>query len=298
METNSFNHYTNSSQRKHPVILIVLLVLLLIVASVLTYVYLDLRKESHNTEVHLTHTRDSLEAELQTMIVDYESLKGDNDSMNVLLEVQQNYIRDLIRKDRSKLEKIKLYEKELKTLRSIMRSYVVQIDSLNTLNQTLTAENIEIRSKLKTTESERESLKEQKAELSSKVEMASVLSAKNVMAIPLNKNSKERDKAKIIEKIKTCFTIRENPIVPAGTKDIYLRIYRPDGFLMTPSADNIFESKDGTLIFSAKRQLEYENKDIEMCIFYDKTEEFVPGTYPVEIYAAGYKIGETTFTLK
>ena len=67
---------------------------------------------------------------------------------------------------------------------------------------------------------------------------------------------------------------------------------------MTPSADNIFETREGNLIYSAKRQLEYENQDIEMCIFYDKTEEFVEGTYNVEIYAEQNKIGETTFTLK
>ena len=300
MEKNTGNIQNNipMQRKKQPIGLIILLAILLVIATVLTVIFFNLTRQQEKDMLKMGNEKDSLEKELTTMIDDYELMKTENDSINVLLEVQQNYIKNLLKKDASNKEKVRLYEKELKTLREIMRSYIVQIDSLNTKNQYLTAENVEIKSKLSRTEKERENLKKEKEELGSKVELASILSAKNVSAVALNKNSKERDRAKVIEKIKTCFTVRENKIIEAGPKTIYLRIYRPDGFLMTPSADNIFETKEGSLIYSAKRQLEYENADIEMCIYYDKTEEFVEGTYNVEIYADQYKIGETTFTLK
>ena len=290
--------YHGGSRGKQPLGLIILVVILFLIAAALAFKYFRLTQQQEEQYIELEYVKDSLVLELTDLMDEFDSLKTDNDSMNVLVEVQQDYIRDLLRMKANNRERIRTYEKELKTLREIMRSYIVQIDSLNTRNQILTAENFEIKSKLKQTENEREKLKEEKAVLDSKVELASVLSAKDITAMPLNKNSKERDRAKTIEKIKTCFTVRENPIVPAGPKEIYLRIYRPDGFLMTPSADNVFESEEGTLIFSAKRQLQYENVDIEMCIFYDKTEEFVEGTYNVELYADGNKIGETNFTLK
>jgi predicted RNase H-like nuclease (RuvC/YqgF family) len=298
---NQSANNTPTEKKKQPLGLIILLVILLITASVLAYVYFDLRKKSLRQEEDLVRTeqlKDSLEIELTSMIEDYELMKVENDSINVLLEVQQNYIRGLLKKETNNKEKIRLYEKELKTLREIMRSYIVQIDSLNTQNIALTAENVEIKSKLEKTQNEREQLKQEKEQLNTKVEKASVLNAKDIMVSPLNKNSKERDKAKTIEKIKTCFTIRENAIAQAGTKTVYLRIYRPDGFLMTPSAENVFETNEGTLIFSAKRDVEYENQDIEMCIFYDKTEEFVEGDYTLELYAEGNKIGESVFTLR
>jgi len=288
-------------KRKKPIGLIILLIVLLIVAAVLTYFYINIRKDAikqAEENIRLEFKKDSMEIELQGMIVEYDSMKTENDSINVLLEVQQNYIRNLLRRESSNKQKIKDYQAEMKTLREIMRSFVIQIDSLNTKNKILTAENIEIKSQLKQTKMEQEKLKEEKEELNTKVEMASVLSARDIVAIPLNKNSKERNRARSIEKIRTCFTIRENPIVPAGPKIVYLRIYRPDEFLMTPSADNIFETEEGSLIYSAKRELQYENMDIEICIFYDKTEEFVEGTYKVELYTEGDKIGETTFTLK
>ena len=303
MDTNKPNEHLNYSEpkRKQPLGLIILLIALLLTASALAIFYFNLRKDAvkqAEENIRLEYTRDSLEMELNGIIIEYDSMKTENDSINVLLEVQQNYIRSLITKEASNKQKIKDYQAELKTLRDIMKSFVVQIDSLNTKNQILTAENIEIKSRLETTRKEREKLQAEKEQLNSKVELASVLSARDIMAIPLNKNSKERDRAKAIEKIRTCCIIRENPIIPAGPKEIYLRIYRPDGFLMTPSTDNVFETKDGSLIYSAKRELEYENKDIEICIFYQKTEEFVEGTYSVELYSEGNKIGETTFALK
>lgn len=291
----------NNNQKKQPTGLIVLLIFLFVVAAVLAYVYFDLRNRANAQEQEFIATeqlKDSLEVELTSMIEDYENMKVDNDSINVLLEKQQEYIKSLLQNKASNRAKITQYQKEMGTLREIMRSYIVQIDSLNTKNQELTEENIQIKSRLDKTETERQKLQSEKEDLNSKVEMASVLSAKDIYASPLNKNSKERDRAKTIEKIKTCFTIRENPLASAGKKTIFLRIYRPDGFLMTPSAENVFESNDGTLIFSAKRDLEYENQDIEMCIFYDKTEEFVAGDYSVELYTEGYKIGESVFTLK
>ncbi len=59
-----------------------------------------------------------------------------------------------------------------------------------------------------------------------------------------------------------------------------------------------FEFKGEQVIYSAKRQLEYENKDIDMCIFWDKNADLIPGAYTVILYAEGYEVGSATFTLK
>jgi predicted nuclease with TOPRIM domain len=195
-------------------------------------------------------------------------------------------------------EKIRKYQGELETLRKVMRSYIVQIDSLNTRNRELTAENIQVKEQLTTVESEKVALSKEKEILNTQVQLAKVLSAKNILAQPLNKSDKANTKVSKVAKVKVCFTVRENAVAEAGTKEIYLRIIRPDEVVLPTGSGETFEFNGEQVVFSAKRQLEYENKDIDMCIFWDKNADLIAGSYTIVLYAEGYEIGSATFTLK
>jgi Asp-tRNA(Asn)/Glu-tRNA(Gln) amidotransferase C subunit len=190
-----------------------------------------------------------------------------------------------------------MYEKELKTIREVLKSYVIQIDSLNQANIALRTENIEVKQKLRKTEIEKDELTVQKEELTQMVEKASVLSAKNIVVTPLNKRSKENLRSDKVDKLRTCFTIRENAVMPPGNKTIYLRIARPDDVILS-SGVNLFEFQGEQIVFSASREVQYENVDIELCIFWTNDGQLIPGTYRVNIYVDGNDIGSTTFALK
>ncbi len=75
---------------------------------------------------------------------DYATLSSDYDTINSQLDSSREEVAQLIdrikKTDATNRAKMRQYEKELGTLRSIMRNYIVQIDSLNTLNHKLTAE--------------------------------------------------------------------------------------------------------------------------------------------------------------
>ncbi len=285
-------------KRKTPVGLIVLTILLALAAGALGYKYYTTLQQSRAVQHELQHESDSLSMELRSMVVEYEGLKTDNDSMNMKLDAQQEKIKNLLNINASNLQKIRIYQKELSTLREVMKSYIVQIDSLNQQNIQLTAENVQYKSELKEAESTRKELEKQRKELSGKVEVASVLNAKNIVVSPLNKRSKERDKVKHIEKIRVCFTLRENPLIEPGTKDIYIRIIRPDDMVLTSAVTNLFEYKGEQIVYSAKRQVEYENKDVDMCIYWDNNDELIGGTYTVDIFSSGNLIGTTQFVLE
>jgi hypothetical protein len=177
---------------------------------------------------------------------------------------------------------------------------VIQIDSLNTLNQQLIAENTEVKNKLTEVESSAKKLKEEKESLSGKVSKAEILSAKNISAVGLNQRSKERDRIGQIEKIRVCFTIRENPIAEAGNRIIHLRITRPDESIITKSETQVFTTpEDESMIYSEKRMIQYDNKDIEACIYYDIVEgELIEGAYQIELFSEGNLIGETSLSLQ
>ncbi len=292
--------YGSPDQRTRLVLIIVIaaLAVLIVVMGVFLYRFSRDLKKTEEANMLLKEQKVELEAKLNGLIVEYDSLMTTNDSINKLLSVEQEKIRRLLKYRASDATKIKMYTKELETLRAVMRSYIVQIDSLNMRNQELTAENVMVRSRLREVETDRDELSKQTELLSSQVQLASVLTAKNVVVSPLNKNSKVKDKVSKVEKIKVCFTIRENSVAEPGPRDVYMRIIRPDDVVLASDADNLFEYNGEMIVYSAVRELEYENKDIDMCIFWDSAETLIPGIYTVILYSEGYEIGYTTFALK
>ena len=278
--------------------LVTTIVVLAVGLAVIIYFYFDQKDKMVEMEMVLTEEKDSLARELQNLIYEYDTLKTSNDSLNLKLEEEQNKIKMLLRVQASNAEKITLYKKELSTLRQVMKSYIVQIDSLNTLNKELTAENIQVRRDLQSVQKDKEELSQIKEELTEKVEVASVILAKNIVATPINSRGREKDKIDKVDKIKVCFLLRENPIVEAGKKDVYMRISRPDDLILAESPDNLFEFEGEQYVFSAKRTVEYLNQDIEMCIYWNNNGDLIPGKYSVNLYLGGNQIGATVFNLK
>jgi hypothetical protein len=180
-------------------------------------------------------------------------------------------------------------------MREIMKSYIVQIDSLNTRNKVLVAENQDIRDQITTVKKTNVELSKVKEELRNKVEIASVIQAKDVVAVALNKNRKETTRLDRIDKLRICFTLRENPIAKAGEKMVFLRIIRPDSLTIATSPDNLFDFNGSKLIYTANRQAEYINQDIDMCIFVDNNKDLIIGNYRAELYLEGALIGGCSF---
>ncbi|KPL17629.1 MAG: hypothetical protein AMS23_00575 [Bacteroides sp. SM1_62] len=263
----------------------------------LWFTYSDLKQQSAEEKAELERQKVQLEDELKDIYSQYDSLKTENDTMNLKLQAEQARIEKLLKINANNVYKIRMYEKELGTIRKVLKSYVVQIDSLNLANQELRAENLEVRQELRRVESEKQELTEVRNELSSKVEMASVLSAKNIVIASLNKRSKEINKTIKVEKLRICFTLRENPILEPGPKIIYLRVVRPDDVILT-SGVNFFDFQGEQIVFTASREVSYENVDVDMCIFWNNDGQLVPGTYQVHLYADRREIGSSSFGLR
>ncbi len=292
---------SNQPEKQSVPTYLVAIVITLAVAAVVLGILLY--REAHRKQViyeekqFVEEQKQNLEGELNNLIMGYDSLKTENDSINGKLEIQQEHIRKLLNTNASNVQKIQMYQKEMETLRKVMRSYIVQIDSLNTRNRELTEENIMVKDTLAQVQGENVKLNESKLELISKVALAQKLSAKNIIALALNDKSKEKDKADKVAKIRVCFTIRENRISDAGKKVIYVRIVRPDKVVLSSPDASMFEYQSQSLVYSAKRDLDYDNQDIDMCIYWDKKEELIKGTYSISLYCEGYEIGTTTLNL-
>ena len=300
METST-NSY-QAPEKKTPVVLVLLVILLAVAVAVLGYKYYTetqrLKETSAEKEI-LQDVKSDLEKQLRDMVVEYDSLKTENDSMNTLLVSEQDKIKKLLRYQAGDAEKIKKYREELETLRKVMRSYIVQIDSLNTRNRLLTEENIQVRQQLSTAETQYVELSKEKEILGTQVQLAKVLSAKNVNVMTMNKRDNDAEgKIKRIVKISVGFTLRENAVSDPGKKVIYLRLLNPDNVALANPTGDMFTYNGENIVYSEKRDIEYENKDIDVNIFWNKTEELKPGNYTALLYSEGYEIGSASFTLK
>jgi hypothetical protein len=291
--------YINEKTRikKAPVFLIITTIVLGCFLAFLIFRYFEQKNEMIEMEKVLTQEKDSLANELKRMVHGYDTLRTNNDTLNAKLQKERTKIVQLLSVNASNVQLIKRYKGEITTMREIMKSYIVQIDSLNTRNKILIAENQDIKEQISTVKQTNVALSKVKEELSSKVEIASIIQAKDVVAVALNKNRKETTRIDRIDKIKICFTLRENAIAKAGQKMVFLRIMRPDSLVIATSSDNLFDFNGSKMIFTASREAEYLNQDVEMCIFVDNNKDFIPGSYKAELYLEGNLIGGCSFLL-
>lgn len=297
-DTNNITPSNPETKKNVPIKMIATTIILAAVLIFLVFMYFDQKHKMVEMETALTQEKDSLANELRHMVVAYDTLKTNNDSLNAGLEKERTRIVKLLSVNASNVQLIRKYKSEITTMREIMKSYIVQIDSLNSRNKFLSTENSEIRQQITKVRNTNSELSKDKEILSSKVEIASVVQAKDISAVILNKKRKETNRLSLLDKLRICFTLRENPLAISGPKEVYMRVIRPDSLVITSSPDNLFDYKESKLIYSAVREVDYMNQDIEMCIFMDNNSDFIIGNYSVELYLENNLIGRTNFMIQ
>ena len=298
-QQNQFNKPKRKFWDRTTIILMVILGILLIGVGVMGYLYY----EKYQEEQQVRAEKNALIEDFQELSNEYEEVQTQNDTLQLKLTQKQLRIQKLINEintiKRTNAQIIRKYKNELGTLREIMRSYIVQIDSLNRSNEMLRAENREIRQKYQQTAEELEEEKEIKEKLSQQVEKAAILDATDIVAVGVNDRGNEKDKINRVEKIRVCFILRENAVAESGPRDIYLRITRPDSVVLANSQQSTISVRGEELIYSARREVNYENQNLDVCIYYDPDQEqLVEGDYRVSLYSKGAQIGESSFALK
>lgn len=300
----------SSKSNKSNRLLVLLVVLLSFGLGITLWQYFELRKELDNkgSEIeYLSDERGELQSELEDMLSEFDSLETDNDSMKVELASRREEIEELLDKVKDKDYAIYKLKKETRTLRTIMKGYVVTIDSLNTLNVGLREENQAVRKVLSEERSKTKELQKNNENLSSKVALASRLDVSGLSAFGVHVRrdltGKETDRAKRTDKLRVCFTLEENLVAKAEKKNLYLRIMAPDGQVLPAGIGEEFKfSFNGVKgYYSDKLVVDYQNKAQEYCLDWAKpTEdyEFMIGEYLLFIYAEDYEMANAKHILR
>ena len=286
-------------------IIIPLLAVIIILVGGVAYLFTSLNQQKQaNKEMQELADLDKKEMqnEYEQFAKQYSEMKTQINNDSIVAQLTQEQMRtqqlleELKRVKSSDAREIARLKKELATVRAVLRSYVLQIDSLNRLNQDLTEENTRIKGQYAQATQQIQGLNSEKASRSEKVASAAQLDATNINMLLKNKRQKTAKKIKDCKTIEVSFSIARNVTAANGVRTFFVRITKPTGEVL--NGGGTFEYENKQLTYSMKRSMEYTGEELQVITYWNVNEFLSAGTYNVSIFADGHAIGSRTFTFK
>ena len=286
-------------------LMIPLIVLVLALCAGVVWLYLSLQEQKQtNQEMQELVEMDKreMEAEYARFALQYDEMQKQitNDSIVAQLvqeqEKTQQLLEELKRVKATDAREITRLKKELETVRAVLRDYVIQIDSLNRLNESLMEENSRVNAELEQRTAQVAGLSHEKASLSEKVAIAAQLDAAGIQLQLLNKRGKDAKKLKDCTQMKTSFVITKNVTASNGNRTVYVRIQNPGGNVLGGGGTFAYENRQ--LECSAKKTIEYTGEETPVTVYWNVSQMLEAGDYRVSVFADGNMIGTKSFAFK
>lgn len=278
--------------------MIIMIVVAVALAAALAYVMIT----KNNLVEQLNEEKVDLTAQIEALQTDFETLSSDYDTINLQLDSSREEIAQLIdrvkKTEATNRAKIRQYEKELGTLRTIMRGYIVQIDSLNTLNEKLTQEAASARREARASQARNRELTEQVESLSERVNVGSILKARGFRMEAFNASDKVTDKSNRVVRMLVSLSLVENELAQRGPVRIYVRVFDPQGNLLQDGKGTTFTFGEETLEATASREVDYQGNEVELGIYINNIPSFAKGIYTVKAYTEQSELGSTELMLR
>lgn len=279
-------------------IMIVLLLVVVVLAGVLGYIWY----QKSNMVKELEVDKQALTQEMIQLQNDYASLSSEYDEINSQLDSSRMEVTQLIdrltKTEATNRGKIRQYEKELGTLRTIMRSYIVQIDSLNTLNKKLTADAAAARKEAAESKRQSEQLTKQVEKLQGRVATGAVIKARGLNLVAYNASNKATDRSSRVTHMTVNLSLVENALAESGPVRVYVRLIGPDGAMLSSGSPSSFTSNGVQMLYTASREVDYQGSEVDMTIYINKIPEYVKGRYVVEAYTKSGSLGTAELMLR
>lgn len=276
----------------------ILAVVAVILAGVLAYMLYQ-----RNTLVNqLEGEKEELAQQMVALQQDFSSLSSDYEAINHQLDTSREQVAMLIEKlsktEATNRAKIRQYEKELGTLRTIMKGYIVQIDSLNTLNKKLTADAAAARREAEESRRWNQQLSQQVENLSSQVSAGKVLRARAISLAGYYSNDKVGERHSRVRYMVASLSLVENSLADRGPLRVYVRVKDPEGVLLMNNESVEFTVNGETLQATASREVDYEGQEVDMSIYINDTGEYMKGVYTLEVYTEQSLLGRAECLLR
>lgn len=297
------------------------IIAVLLVAGI--YLFLSKNKtENANEELSnqittVINDKAEIETEYNAALARLDEMRSENSRMDSLLNTKDGELSALKSKIKSLLNQKNLSKNQLAEankliaqLKAKMTGFEEQLIALKQENIALSEDNRQLTEEKNSLTEEKTALKEEKSNLEKKVEVGSVLHASHFQleAIQNKKNlfgkekEKETSKASKADLIRIRFDLDDNRISESGEKLLYICVYDPAGNVIAANgnANAKFRMSDNTdKAYSATKMVMYKQGESAKGISTDwrPLNHFNAGSYRVEIYHMGYRIGSERVTL-
>ena len=173
-----------------------------------------------------------------------------------------------------------------------MKGYIVQIDSLNTLNKKLTADAAAARREAAESRRANEELTQQVESLSEQVNVGKTLRARGISLTAYYSNDKEGDRHSRVRYMVASLSLVENSLANRGPVRVYVRVKDPEGVLLLNNDSPEFLLQGEEIQATASREVDYEGAEVDLSIYINDTGEFIKGIYTVEAYTEQGLLGK------
>lgn len=279
-----------------------LMTILACVAAVLALVLGYMLYQRNTLVKALESEKSELAQQMMDLQSDFSTLNSDYEAINHQLDTSREQVAMLIEKlqktEATNRSKIRQYEKELGTLRTIMKGYIVQIDSLNTLNKKLTADAAAARREAAESRRVNEELSQQVESLATQVSAGKVIKSRAISLTAHYSNDKAGDRHSRVRYMKANLTLVENSLADHGPVRVFVRVKDPEGILLMNNESVEFSVAGEVLQATASREVDYEGAEVDLSIYINDTGDFVKGVYTLEVYTEQSLLGKAECMLR
>jgi len=247
---------------------------------------------------------DSMRMELELKIAEINKLGGDTASIGLLKRQIERDLKNTRRQNFKSKEMIEDLKNRIEDYELQLAAKDEEIGKLKAENQTLYADNTKLKTKIVQTEDSISRLSETKAKLSEQVEIASKLRAEEIKIsiIDIKGREKEDDdyRAKKISKLKVNFKIADNKVARIENKEVFLRIMDPEGGYLydAGSGGGTFTLEGRDSPYTSKLSFLFDNRQPQLSFVWEKGSPYKTGTYTIELFSEGIKLGQANFVVK
>jgi predicted nuclease with TOPRIM domain len=253
-------------------------------------------------------SRDALSTEYQAAIARLDQLNTTNAQLNNEIKDKDGSLQKLRDQLQGIMSKQRRTESDNAKARSLIAQLNSKVASYETRIASLEGENRALTTQNTTLAEEKNQVLTENTGLQQKVKLGAVLHASNIRmeAIDLRRNGTKESgtsKARKTDMLRVIFDIDENRIAESGSKELLLRITAPDGRLLSNAAygSGVTTTEDGQqLSYTLAKQISLTtNTPVKnVSVDWNQDSDYQRGTYAIDIYNSGFRIGGGSVTLK
>ena len=285
---------------KNNKLLVALFILILLLISSLFYQSESMKKQM-DLKIQFIEQKNIIRDELDDLVDEHDELLEEYGDLNnqlfekdSLIQNQIAEIKNLIR-NKKDLKEARI---KIENLKRISKRYLADIDSLFYINERLASEKDSVIKVNKNINWKNYTLNKKNIQLSDQVNKGSVLEVSNISVEALRFRGTGKEvptrSAQKTQILRSCFNISANQIAKSGQKSLCIQYLNPRGEILN-STDSVNINQ---LQYSLTDSVNYLNKDLEICIDFERNKMLIEGNYVLKVFIDDLFLAESKFNLR